>query len=62
MRVFTLMVGLGVPQGLVIGSENNPVGLASDTMMTVADILGVGPEVQSAGLTVAGTTSLFNHI
>ena len=62
MRIFTLMVGPGVPQGLTIGSEGNPVGLASDTMMTVADILGVGPEVQSAGMTVAGTTSLFNYI
>ncbi|MGB1075084.1 MAG: hypothetical protein ACPGYK_02770 [Flavobacteriales bacterium] len=62
MRVFTMMVGPNVPAGLTIGGEGNPVGLASDTMMTVADLLGVGPEVQSAGMTVSGTTSLFNYI
>jgi hypothetical protein len=31
-------------------------------MMTVADLLGVMPEVQAGGMTLAGTTSLFNHI
>ncbi len=38
------------PQGLTIGGEDNPVGMVTDTMMTVCDILGVMPEVQSAGM------------
>jgi len=61
-RIFTLMAGPSVPAGQVVGSEGNPVGLASDTMMTVADLLGVMPEVQAAGMTVSGTTSLFNYL
>ncbi|MFM1931564.1 MAG: hypothetical protein RL226_867 [Bacteroidota bacterium] len=62
LRVFTLMAGPNVPQNLVIGSENNPVGMVTDSMMTVADILGVKQEVQAAGMTASGTQSLFDLI
>ena len=61
-RIFTLMAGPSVPAGQIVGGEGNPIGLASDTMMTVADLLGVMPEVQAAGMTVSGTTSLFNYL
>lgn len=62
LRVFTSMVGPNVPQNLVIGDEGNPIGQVTDTMMTVADILGVKSEVQSAGFVAPGTQSLFDLI
>ncbi|MDA1336534.1 MAG: twin-arginine translocation signal domain-containing protein [Bacteroidetes bacterium] len=62
LRVWTLMAGPSVPAGLSIGSEANPIGLVSDTMMTVADLLGVKPEVQSAGMTATGTMSLLDQL
>lgn len=62
LRIFTLMAGPNVPQNLTIGSENNPIGFASDTMLTVADILGVKNEVVNAGMLAPGTMSLFDRI
>ena len=62
LRVFSMMAGPDVPSNLIIGSEDNQIGQVTDTMMTVADILGVLPEVQAAGFTASGTQSLFNHI
>lgn len=62
LRVFTLMVGPSIPQNLVVGSESNPVGGVSDSMMTIADILGVRNEVQNAGMVAPGTTSLFDYL
>lgn len=61
-RVFTSMVGPNVPSNLVIGSETNPVGQVTDTMLTVGDILGVRPEIEAAGHLAAGTSSLFDLI
>ena len=57
-----MMAGPDVPEGLTIGGEDNPVGMVTDTMMTVCDILGVMPEVQAAGMVHSGTDSLFNRI
>ena len=62
MRIFTMMAGPNVPQGLTIGGEDNPVGMVTDTMMTVCDLLGVMPEVQAGGMVHPGTDSLFNRI
>ncbi|MCH2198974.1 MAG: hypothetical protein MK081_09320 [Flavobacteriales bacterium] len=62
LRVWTTMVGPNVPSNLEIGGEGNPVGQVTDTMMTIADILGVKPEVQAAGLVAPGTNSLFDLI
>jgi len=62
LRVFTMMTGPTTPAGLTIGDANNPIGQVSDTMMTIADILGVMPEVQNAGTVAPGTQSLFNYI
>ncbi|WP_306639938.1 hypothetical protein [Sanyastnella coralliicola] len=62
LRVWTTMVGPNVPSNLEIGGEGNPVGQVTDTMMTIADILGVKPEVQGAGLVAPGTNSLFDLI
>ena len=57
-----MMTGPTTPAGLTIGDANNPIGQVSDTMMTIADILGVMPEVQNAGTVAPGTQSLFNYI
>lgn len=61
-RVFTLMAGPDIPAGLSIGNPDNPVGQVTDTMLTVADILGVRNEVEQVGNLAPGTTSLFDLI
>ncbi|MDO7741882.1 MAG: hypothetical protein MUP94_09395, partial [Flavobacteriales bacterium] len=62
LRAWTAMAGSGIPAGLSVGSEANPVGRVSDSMMTVADLLGVKPEVQAAGMIAPGTMSLLDQI
>lgn len=47
LRVWTLMAGPGIPSGAVVGAEGSPVGRVTDAMATVADILGVGNEVNA---------------
>jgi hypothetical protein len=61
-RVFAMMAGPNVPSNLVIGGENNPVGLTSDGVPTVAEILGIKQEVMSAGFLQAGAQSLFDRL
>ncbi len=62
LRVFTLMAGPNVPANHVVGGENNPTGSVTDSMMTIADILGVRNEVTAAGMVAPGTTSLFDYL
>jgi hypothetical protein len=62
LRVWTLMAGPGIPANHIVGGEGNPIGLVTDTMMTAADLLGVGPEVVAAGLTIPGTMSLMDQL
>ncbi len=62
LRVFTLMAGPNVPENHVVGGENNPTGSVTDSMMTIADILGVRNEVAAAGMVAPGTTSLFDYL
>lgn len=61
-RVFTMMAGPNVPAGLEVGSEDNPIGLTSDNVLTIAQILGIKQEVMSAGYTQSGSLSLFDRI
>jgi hypothetical protein len=61
-RVFTMMAGPNVPQGLVVGGEDNPIGLTSDNVLTIAQILGIKQEVQAAGYVQGGSMSLFDRI
>lgn len=49
-RVFGMLAGPGIDAGLRLGSEDNPVGDVADVVLTVADLLGVKPEVEAAGL------------
>jgi hypothetical protein len=61
-RVFTLMAGPSVPSNLVLGSESNPIGLTSDNVLTIAEILGIKQEVQSSGYVQPEAMSLFDRI
>lgn len=62
LRIFGMMAGAGVPSNLVIGSESNPVGIATDVVPTVAELLGIKNEVMSAGLIDSGSLSLFDRM
>ncbi len=61
-RIFAQMVGKGVPAGMEIGDENNPVGMSADCCMTVADILGFKQEVRNAGHVRPDSQSLFDRM
>lgn len=61
-RIFTLMVGPNIPAGLKVGSENNPIGDASDVALTMADMLGFKQEVLNTGLVANVAQSLFDRI
>lgn len=61
-RIFTLMAGPGIDGGLRIGSENNPVGDASDIVPTIADIFGVKDIIAGQGLLDPAARSLFDRI
>ncbi|MBK9275319.1 MAG: hypothetical protein IPM49_12390 [Flavobacteriales bacterium] len=61
-RVFGLMAGAGVQAGLQVGSEGSPVGLVTDVVPTVAELLGIKNEVLSAGLIDPQSMSLFDRI
>jgi len=62
LRVFGMMAGAGVPAGLQVGSEDNPVGLATDIVPTIAELLGIKNEVMGAGFLSPGSMSLFDRI
>jgi hypothetical protein len=56
------MAGPNVPANLVMGSETNSIGLTSDNVLTIADILGIKQDVQNVGLVQSGSMSLFDRI
>ncbi|MBL7950309.1 MAG: twin-arginine translocation signal domain-containing protein [Flavobacteriales bacterium] len=62
LRVFGMMAGPGVPSNLSVGTEGNAVGIVTDAVPTIAEILGVKNEVMGAGLLHPGTMSLFDRI
>ncbi len=61
-RIFTMMAGPGIDGGLRVGDENNPVGDASDVVLTIADIFGIKDTVASKGLLDPLSRSLFDRI
>ena len=61
-RIFTLMVGPGIDQGLRIGGEGNPIGDASDIVPTIADLFGVKDTVAMRGLLDPAARSLFDRM
>lgn len=61
-RIFSMMVGPGVPNNLVVGSESNPVGDISDGILTLAEALGIKQQVVNEGLVSGNSRSLFDRI
>ncbi len=61
-RIFTLMVGPGIDANLKIGSEENPIGDASDITPTIANIFGIKERVEAEGLLDGNAMSLFDRI
>ncbi|NNC96050.1 MAG: hypothetical protein HKN92_10845 [Chitinophagales bacterium] len=61
-RIFSMMAGPGIDANLVKGSESNPIGDASDALLTVADALGIKNEVISEGLIDGAAQSFFDQI
>jgi hypothetical protein len=61
-RVWSLMVGKNVPQGMSVGNEANPIGRLTDIVPTIADIFGVWDDVKNAGLVDPMGKSLFERI
>jgi len=62
LRIFGAMVGPGVPAGLRLGSESNPVGNIQDGVLTVADILGFKDSVINTGMVNGVAMSWFDRI
>ncbi len=62
LRVFSMMAGPNVPTNLQIGGEGNPIGLATDMVPTIGEILGIKNEVMGAGLIQPGSLSLFDRM
>ncbi len=60
LRVFTSMVGPGVQADHVVGSETNPIGMNTNCVPTIAEILGIKSQVMNAGFLAQGTQSFFD--
>jgi hypothetical protein len=61
-RIFSMMAGPNVPSNMVVGSEANPMGRATDNVLTIAEIFGIKDAVQAAGFMDAESRSLFDRI
>jgi hypothetical protein len=64
-RVFGVMAGPGVPSNLQVGTEANPIGLITDGVPTIAEILGgaaLKNQVLNSGYLASDTMSLFDRI
>ncbi|TXC82043.1 hypothetical protein [Luteibaculum oceani] len=61
-RIFGQMIGKGIPAGLEVGDEANPIGLSADCCLTIADILGIKNEVRNVGHVRGDSQSLLDRI
>lgn len=64
-RMWSLMIGPNVPQGLEVGEEDNASNIVSDQsdiVPTIAEILGFKADVYGAGLLDGSSRSLFDRI
>lgn len=55
LRTFASLIGGNIPQGLVKGDENTPIGLNTNVVPTIAEILGIKNDVTSAGFLYNGS-------
>jgi hypothetical protein len=60
LRVWTSLVGGNIPQGLLRGDENNPLGQNTNVVPTIAEILGIKQNVINAGFLANGTQSFYD--
>jgi len=61
-RIFSLMAGPGIDAGLRIGGPQNPIGDASDIVLTIADLFGIKDIVSNQGLLDTAARSLFDRM
>ena len=61
-RIFSQMVGAGVQSNLQIGGPGNQIGDITDSILTVAEALGIKSMIQSEGLISGDAVSLFDRI
>ena len=62
LRIWSLMAGPNVPENLIIGGPGNPVGRATDFVLTIADIFGIKDVVSQQGFIDGSARSLFDRI
>ncbi len=60
-RVFGMMVGPNVPSNHLVGNENNPIGHATDGVLTIADIFGIKNQIPTQYLT-PNSMSMFDNL
>lgn len=58
-RAWCSLIGADIPQGLVRGDANNQIGLTTNVVPTIAEILGIKTEVVNAGFLAPGTKSFY---
>ena len=59
-RAFASLIGGNVPAGLVKGDELTQIGLTTNVVPTVAEILGIKASVMGAGFLTPGTQSFYD--
>jgi len=53
-RTFASLIGANIPQGLVKGGDNNTVGMNTNVVPTIAEILGIKDQVMNSGFMYNG--------
>jgi len=59
LRAFASLIGGDIPQGVVKGDASNPIGLNTNVVPTIAEILGIKSNVVNAGFLASGTKSFY---
>jgi hypothetical protein len=60
LRTFTSIIGGNTPAGLVKGDANTPIGLNTNVVPTIAEVLGIKNQVVSSGFLAPGTQSFYD--
>ena len=60
-RIFGMMVGPGVPSNYTVGDENNPIGNATDGVLTIAEIFGIKDQIPTQYL-ANNSMSMFDNL
>lgn len=59
-RAFASLIGGNIPAGLVKGDASTPIGLTTNVVPTIAEILGIKDNVVNAGFLAPGTQSFYD--